>query len=156
MYCDTISIGFIRTYKRGKTRVEVRALREFLRRMMLGRYGPDHLGTTMFIFAFLLSIIFSIIGFASGSLLPMVIMLLAFFRMYSRNIPARRRENDRFLTITAPIRSRVRKSKNAFRDRKTHRFFACPACRNTLRVPRGRGKIQITCPRCGERFVKKT
>jgi len=110
----------------------------------------------MFIFAFLLSIVFSIIGFASGSVLPTVILALGLFRMYSRNIPARRRENDRFLTITAPIRSRLRKIKNAFRDRKTHRFFACPACRNTLRVPRKRGKIQITCPRCGERFVKKT
>jgi ribosomal protein S27E len=123
---------------------------------MVGRYGPDHLGTAMFVVALLLSIVFSLLGFVFGSYIALAILGLAIFRMYSRNIPARRRENDRFLRYYAPVKAKIKKRVSAFRERKTHKFFTCPGCHNTLRVPKGRGKIQITCPRCGERFVKKS
>ena len=131
-------------------------LRNFIQRMMLGRYGPDHLGTVLFFLALLLSLVFSIIGFAGGSFISLAVLALAFFRMYSRNITARRRENDKFLVLVSPIRARFKKRIAAIRSRKTHKFFTCPSCRNTLRVPKNRGKLQITCPRCGERFIKKT
>jgi uncharacterized paraquat-inducible protein A len=123
---------------------------------MIGRYGPDHLGTAMFVAALILSVVFSLIGFAFGSYISLALLGIAIFRMYSRNIPARRRENDRFLRYYAPVKAKIKKRVSAIRERKTHRFFTCPGCHNTLRVPKGRGKIQITCPRCGERFVKKS
>ena len=123
---------------------------------MLGRYGPDQLGTALFIVAVLLNVVFSIIGFAIGSFFSLAIFAVALFRAYSRNIPSRRRENDRFLVFYAPIRTRIKKRIVAIRGRKTHKFFTCPSCRNTLRVPKDRGRLQITCPRCGERFIKKT
>ena len=75
----------------------------------------------------------------------LVFLTLALLRMFSRNIPARRRENAWLLGL--------------FRrpaDAKTHRRFRCPKCHQKVRVPRGKGKIQITCPQCGEKFIKKT
>ena len=78
------------------------------------------------------------------------------FRFLSRNIAKRRAENDRFLMFWGPFKQKVRRSIQKFRDRKNYKFFHCPACRNVLRVPRGKGKIQITCPKCGERFIRKT
>jgi ribosomal protein S27E len=123
---------------------------------MLGRYGPDHLGTAMMLAALVLSLILQVAGFGILIVIPYVLLALMIFRMLSRNINARRRENDRFLRFWGPVRSKIKSRFARLRDRKTHRYFTCPGCRNTLRVPRGRGSLQITCPRCGERFVRKT
>jgi len=76
--------------------------------------------------------------------------------MLSRNIKRRRAENDRFLRYWWPVRTKASRSLSLARQRKTHKFFKCPGCGNTLRVPRGKGKLQITCPKCGERFSRKT
>ena len=84
------------------------------------------------------------------------LMLLAMFRMLSRNISRRRQEDmaycrlaQRFLQAVAPYRKR-------WMERKTHRYFHCPQCRATLRVPRGRGKIRITCRVCRHEFDRTT
>ena len=66
------------------------------------------------------------------------------FRMYSRNITARRRENTAFLSFFSHLKD------------KEHRYFRCPQCKQTVRVPRDRGKINIRCPRCNRQFIKKT
>ena len=66
------------------------------------------------------------------------------FRMFSRNISARRRENQRFVGFFSRLRDR------------DNRYFSCPKCRQMVRVPKGKGKINIRCPKCGEKFMKKT
>ena len=101
---------------------------------MIGRYGPDQLNMALIILAIVVGILANIIKLNVITLLSYLLLILVIFRMLSRNMAARRREND---------------SRN-------YRFFKCPGCRNTLRVPRGNGKIQITCPRCGERFIKRS
>ena len=78
------------------------------------------------------------------SLLSYVPLFWCIFRMYSRNIEARRRENAAFVNFF-----------NHLKD-KEHRYFRCPRCHQTVRVPRGRGKINIRCPKCSERFIKTT
>ena len=78
------------------------------------------------------------------TLLSYVPLFWCIFRMYSRNIEARRRENSAFLNFF-----------NHLRDRE-HRYFRCPRCKQTVRVPRGRGKINIRCPKCSERFIRKS
>ena len=127
-----------------------RKIGDALRRFMAGRYGSDQLGRWLLGLAVVL-ILLGMIGNRTGStvlaglsLLAYVPLIWSIFRMYSRNIEARRREHaalQRFLT--------------RLRDR-DHRYYHCPKCRQTVRVPRGRGRINIRCPKCGEQFIKKT
>jgi len=124
----------------------------FLRRFLYGRYGPDALFYGLSALAFLLAVV--------GSLgrLPIVMyvgylpMLAAFWRMLSKKHERRRRENAAFLRyFWSPVSSFFKRAA----DRR-HRYFCCPKCACTARVPRGKGKIAITCPKCGEAFVRKT
>ena len=125
--------------------------RNWLQRTMSGRYGPDQLNMAMLILAVILTIVASITRLGLLNVLSYIMLILCFIRMLSRNLTARRRENDKFLKYWWPIRTKLQKLFD-----KNYRFFKCPACRCTLRVPRRKGKIQVTCPKCGERFTKKT
>lgn len=131
-------------------------IRNFLRSFMLGRYGPDHLGTALIVVSLIVSVVTRAFGFPIGSYAGYVLLIFALFRMLSRNIKRRRAENDRFIKLWWPIRTKISRFFTKLKSRKTHKFFKCPSCKNTLRVPKGRGKLQITCPKCGERFVRKT
>ena len=131
-------------------------IRRFLRNFMIGRYGPDHLNVAMIVFSLLLSLVHAIAGFTPLMYISYIILALALFRMLSRNIARRRAENDRFIRYWWPVRTRVNRAIANIKHRKTYRFLKCPGCCNTLRVPKGKGKLQITCPKCGERFMKKT
>ena len=119
-----------------------------LRRFMEGRYGNDKLNSAILGSA-LVMVILAL--FIRNPLLNLILhgisyalMFWSIFRTLSRNTYKRYQENRQFL-----------KSVDRFRDRE-HRYFECPKCRQTVRVPRGKGKISITCPKCREKFVKKT
>jgi len=131
-------------------------IRNFLRNLMIGRYGPDHLNIAMIVVSLVISLLGGIIGFTPLTYVSYILLALALFRMLSRNITKRRAENDKFIRYWWPIRTRIKRSFANIKHRKTHRFIKCPGCGNTLRVPIGKGKLQITCPKCGERFIRKT
>ena len=131
-------------------------IRNFLRNFMMGRYGPDHLNIAMILFSLVLNLLHAFIHFTPLIYISYFLLALALFRMLSRNIPKRRAENDKFIRYWWPIWTKLSRSLANFRHRKTHKFIKCPGCSNTLRVPKGKGKLQITCPKCGERFIKKT
>ncbi|MBR4744363.1 MAG: hypothetical protein IK082_09265 [Oscillospiraceae bacterium] len=131
-------------------------IRNWLLRFMTGRYGPDHLNVFLLITAIVLSVLASLFRLGILSIIGYVILLLCFFRMLSRNITARRRENDRFIRLWWPVRTKILNSARRLKDIRKYKYFHCSGCRCTLRVPRGKGKVQITCPKCGERSVKKT
>ena len=79
------------------------------------------------------------------------------FRMLSRNTSARRAEYDWYRSkVIAPIKRRRSELATRRRQKETHKFFKCPKCRQTVRVPKGKGKVRITCPKCGEVFIKET
>lgn len=127
-----------------------RKLGDALRRFMAGRYGTDKLNQWMLGAAIVLMVL-GLIGSRTGSavlaaagVLAYVPLIWSIIRMYSRNIEARRRENAAFQRFLTRLKDRE------------HRYFTCPKCRQTVRVPRGRGKISIRCPKCGEQFVKKS
>ena len=119
-----------------------------LRNFMAGRYGTDRLNMVILgagVVASLLSVWvkaapFNLIFWA----LSYGLMIWAIFRTLSRNTYKRYQENRKFLQITGRLKDR------------DHRYFDCPKCRQMVRVPRGKGKIAITCPRCREKFVRKT
>ena len=118
------------------------------RNSMTGRYGTDKLGLTLLVASLAVSLLSTLLG---ASLLHLVcsfvsyaLMFWALFRMFSRNTYARYEENRKFLRFFDQLKDRQ------------HRYFECPKCRQSVRVPRGKGKIAITCPRCREKFIKKT
>ena len=132
---------------------------------MYGRYGGDTLNKVLLGVYVAVVLIFSIVSmtltFFPGvpdvvdTVLTLVYMALSillivviFFRIFSRNIQKRRRENDRFCGFFKLIRNR-------FRDRKTHVYRKCPKCKAVLRLPKAKGKHTVVCPRCKERFGVK-
>ena len=131
-------------------------IKNFLRRIMSGRYGPDNLGFALIVLSLTMYLLYGFTGLSLVAYLSYAFLVLSFFRMMSRNIVRRRAENDRFIRYWWPIKTKFSRKRANLRDRKTHKFFKCPSCRNTLRVPREKGKLQITCPKCGERFIRKT
>ena len=119
-----------------------------LRQFMAGRYGTDKLNTCILVLGVIVSIVAAILRnpwltlvFAT---LSYVLMFWAIFRCFSRNTYKRYQENRRFLMLLDRIKDRQ------------HRYYSCPRCRQPVRVPRGKGKIAITCPKCKEKFIKKT
>jgi len=131
-------------------------IRNFLRNIMTGRYGPDQLGITMTVTSLVIYFLYGLLAFTPLMIVSYVILILAVFRIMSRNIQRRRAENDRFIRYWWPVKTKISRVKTELSQRKTHKFFKCPSCRNNLRVPKGKGTLQITCPKCGERFIKKT
>ncbi len=126
---------------------------------MQGRYGQDTLNYTLFFSALILNGISSIFGFyyiaVILSTLSTVLYAWSIFRFLSKNIVKRRVENNRFLVLVSPFKVLFAKKARQAKDNE-HRYFDCPACRRTLRVPKGRGKIKIDCPHCGRKFSKRT
>jgi len=108
------------------------------------------------VLSLVLYLLHGILRFTPIIYISYLLLALSIFRMLSRNMQRRRAENDKFIRYWWPIKTKFGRIKTNIKQKKTHKFFKCPSCRNTLRVPKGKGKLQITCPKCGERFVKKT
>ena len=82
-------------------------------------------------------------------------LLYCIFRVFSHNYEKRERENEWFLRIIRPICENVIERREEKAEAKLFRFFNCPVCKQKLRVPKGKGKVEITCPKCGNKFIKK-
>ena len=119
-----------------------------VRRFMEGRYGNDRLNMYILGTGLVLVLVYAFIPNRMVQLvlwaLSYVLMFWAIFRMLSRNVYKRYQENRKFLQIFDRIKDRQ------------HRYYDCPKCRQTVRVPRGKGKIAITCPKCKEKFIRNT
>lgn len=128
----------------------------WFRKFMQGRYGADQLSIALLFLSLLLSIVFF---FFPGTVLSYIVyipLLVFVFRVLSKNIVQRRNENNKFLKIWTPVETWVQKKQHRINDSKTHRYYSCPSCKQTVRVPKGKGKICITCPKCKLEFIKKT
>ena len=129
-------------------------LREKLRRMMTGRYGVD--AFSKFLVTLALVLVLMNIHFQSFfGTIALILLILVYARAFSRDYAKRSRENVRFLAWFAPITRFYNRLRARLTDRE-HRYLRCPKCKERLRVPRGKGKIRITCPKCGESFERKT
>ncbi len=137
-------------------------MKEKIMRFFWGRYGVDHLGYGIIILSMVLSLASSLTKGVSDIasyilwLLSYGLLGWAIFRMLSRNISARRLENDKFTRIWKPVKKWFKLQYNRIKDIKTHKYFSCPNCKNNLRVPKGRGNITITCPVCKTKFDRKS
>lgn len=125
-------------------------------RFMYGRYGTDTLAKVMLIVCITWMLVANIIAIfvnsiwfsVAYSLVTTAMIAWMFFRMFSRNIAARRRENERFCGF-------FKLRRNKFRDRKTHIYRKCGSCGAVLRLPKAKGKHYVVCPRCKNRFEVK-
>ncbi|MCI9272709.1 MAG: hypothetical protein HFE39_01985 [Clostridiales bacterium] len=127
----------------------------WLRNFMAGRYGGDQLNIALILLYLVLAIVAQITQLWVIWIAEILLLAYCFFRILSRNVEKRYRENQKFLRLWNPIKQRLLKMKIRVSDR-AHRYYHCPKCKNTLRVPRGKGKICITCPVCKTEFIKKT
>lgn len=127
-----------------------------LYRFMSGRYGNDSLNN-LIIFSALVLMLLNAFWWKNGIIYIVVwaLLIVNIFRSYSRNIYKRRMENAKFLALVKPITKRFGLAKKQKTD-KEHRYFICPSCSQNVRVPRGKGKIVITCPKCGNKFERKS
>ena len=127
---------------------------------MVGRNGMDALNVGLLIAAIVVSAIGVFVGSQAAyfvlRVLSTLLLVAAFWRMLSRKLEARRKENARFLELTAGLRTGGANLVGRVKGDKSHKYFTCPSCRNRLRVPAGKGKIEITCPKCGTRFAGKS
>lgn len=127
-----------------------------LRRFMYGRNGTDKLCFALIITSMVISLASRIAGNYWVQMPAYMLLIWTIFRMLSKNIQARRKENTAFLKIWNPIVKWFKLCYNRVRDIRSYRYYSCPNCKNALRVPKGKGKITITCPVCKTRFDKKT
>ena len=127
-----------------------------MQRFMVGRHGADEFGRFISA-ATLVCLVLSIITkWRLFYWVGLGLIFYTYFRMFSRNIPKRYAENQKFLTLRYKTISKWNLMKKHWAESKTHRFFKCPQCKQKVRVPKGRGKICITCPKCKTEFVKKS
>lgn len=130
-------------------------LRASFARFMSGRAGVDQLSYAMVIAALVITLIGALGGVGLLTLMADALILLAFFRMFSKNRYKRAQENQLYLEKTQKLRRGVSEWVNRVKNSKKYRYFTCPQCKARLRVPRGVGNVTITCKSCGTRFDKK-
>lgn len=136
-------------------------MKDRLNRFMQGRYGVDQFSRFTLIVA-MVSIVLTIL-MRSGSVLRSILdfigiaaIIYTYFRMLSRDFSARYKENQKYLQLTDKIRRWIQKEKYQLQQRKVYHIYKCPSCSQKIRIPRGKGKIEISCPKCHTKFVKKS
>lgn len=129
---------------------------EWFKKFMAGRYGGDQLSIFLVILSLLLTLIGQIVEIELLIVLSYIPLLVAIYRIFSKDIHKRSMENYRFAILVSPIYSKFKKTQDRIRASKTHKYFKCSNCKTTLRVPKGKGKILVTCPKCKVKVTKKT
>lgn len=130
-------------------------IRNALQRFMYGRYGNDQLNMVLVLLSLALYLVFVVTSWTFLYAVSFMLMAAALFRCLSRNYDRRRAENGRFLSLVQPVTRWYRLRRTIRRD-KDHCYFKCPNCGQQLRVPRGKGRITVTCRGCGASFQEKS
>lgn len=124
---------------------------EFLR----GRNGADELSNALMILALVLALLSVVTGWTLVALLALAALAVSLWRTLSRDIPARARERQRYRDLTRPLRQRVKLVQMQVKHR-DKRYFLCKNCGTVLSVPRGKGKLRVTCPKCHTKSVQES
>lgn len=133
----------------------MRNLKEKFYIFMQGRYGNDQLNR----FLLMTSMVLLILSMFTTDILytvAVVLLILSYYRMFSKKIYKRSEENQKYLQVEWKVKSFLNKKKSELKQLKTHHIYKCPTCKQKIRVPRGRGKIAIRCRKCGTEFIKKS
>ena len=129
-----------------------------LRRFMFGRYGGDELSKALLVLSFILLLIMNLVpkDLRFLTILAYIPVIICMFRIFSRNIYKRRNENYKYLKIKNNIVMWFKNNINRIKTLKNYKYYTCSNCKQKLRVPRGKGKMSITCPKCRSSFKGKS
>lgn len=140
----------LNNYKKGNF------MKEKLQKFMMGRYGVDDFSKFILYVMFALCIISLFIRHSIFNLLLLAGLIFLYFRMFSKNIEKRYQENLWFLRKKDSFIHLFQKEKNILAQKKTFHIYTCPGCKQKIRIPKGKGKLLITCPKCHKEFTKRT
>ncbi|MDO4739822.1 MAG: hypothetical protein Q4A66_04065 [Eubacteriales bacterium] len=125
-------------------------------RFMQGRYGgADKLNRVLLYGAIAIMLLNMFFGIPLVNLLVWVMYGYAIFRMFSRNMSARYRENEKFEQLWNKLRTECKQFTVRMKNSKQYKYFTCPKCKSRLKLPRGVGEVTVTCGKCGEKIKKK-
>ena len=129
-----------------------------LRRFMFGRYGGDELSKALLVLSFILLLVMNFVpkDLRFLEIVAYIPAIICMFRIFSRNIYKRRNENYKYLKIKNNIVMWFKNNINRIKTLKNYKYYTCSNCKQKLRVPRGKGKISITCPKCNSSFKGKS
>ena len=130
-------------------------MQQWLTRFLSGRYGGDQLNNALLIAGFVLMLLLSAVGNGWLLIIAYIPLALCLWRMFSRQIARRSYENAKFLKVWHPVAAFFRRTWARVKGSRQFRYFKCPQCKKSLRAPRGKGKISVTCPGCGHKFITK-
>ena len=131
-------------------------MREKLRRFMTGRYGVDQLSRLYLVLTLVLLVLSMFTKLPIFYGLAIILLIYMYYRMFSKNTTKMYAQNQKYLNMRYQIVVKWNNAKKHFAQRKEYRFYRCPKCHQKVRVPRGKGKICITCPKCRNEFIKKS
>ena len=131
-------------------------MKDKFQNFMYGRYGTDSLNKFLIYASFAFIVLNLFIRNNGVSFLVYAILIYAIFRMFSRNVAARSSENSRFLGWRNKAADFFRNKTSEFRQLRSYHIYRCPNCGQKIRIPRGKGKIMVTCPKCRTKFRKRT
>lgn len=126
------------------------------RNFMTGRYGTDQLTVALLVLGMVLTFLGNAFNWYSITMITYVIFIACVYRTLSRNILARQKENNKFLQYFNPTKSWLAGKYRIAKSSKDYKYFKCPNCKQELRVPRGKGKIAVTCSKCHTKFIQKS
>lgn len=126
--------------------------RQRLQKFFYGRNGQDQLG----FFLMVLIIPFALIKNPVCTAIGWILMVLVIFRLLSKNLNQRRKENIAFMKVWNAVKKPFHQAKARYNERKFYKVFHCPKCRQKLRVPKYKGTVKVRCTKCGEVFIRKT
>lgn len=123
---------------------------------MIGRYGQDELGKFILSLTLILLVINLFVKTSALSAVALMLIFYSYYRIFSRDTSARYAENKKFLDTIEPLRRKFFTSKNKYENRKVYKYIKCPSCKLEMKVPKGKGKIKVTCKSCGNKFIIKS
>ena len=123
---------------------------------MIGRYGTDGLNQFLSMSSIVMLLVSLLTRVSLFTWLGAALLILCYYRSLSRNISKRTEENYKYYAVKDRIRNKFSGLKDQWDNRRLYHYYRCPQCRQKLRLPRGRGPIQLSCPRCGTQIFKKS
>ncbi len=131
-------------------------MKERLNRFMRGRYGADELSRFILVLFVICTVANMFTRLNIFYAVSLGLLVVSYYRMFSRDHAARFAENQKYLSIKNKLLSKLGLTERQRQQRKNYHIYRCPACGQKIRIPRGKGKICITCPKCGQEFKRKS
>lgn len=131
-------------------------MKQKIQHFMMGRYGADQLGQLLLGCSVVLLLISLFTRLDIFYILALGLMGYEYYRMMSKQVERRFAENQKYLNWRYQLVVKWNRKKEHFKQRKVYHFYKCPSCKQKVRVPKGKGKICITCPKCKTEFIKKS